>query len=137
MKQPKTKVSTSYKETINFGKEIIASMPETINLIILRGAVGSGKTTLVKGMASKLGVKEEILSPAYGYKKEYDNFVHYDLYLVKKMKSKELFSLISEELEKKLVIIEWGEKIPKMKNSLDINIKTISETARTIEACLV
>lgn len=123
----------SEKETIKFGEELLKTLENNVNLIILKGELGSGKTTLVKGIAKSLNIKENILSPTYGYKREYKGLVHYDLYLSKKMKSKELESLISEDFENNLVIIEWGEKLPKIKNSIIVILKHISDNVRLVE----
>ncbi len=124
--------TTSENETIEFGKTIKKILPKGVNLIFLNGDIGAGKTTLVKGIAKSIDVKDDITSPTYGYKKEYDGLIHYDLFLSKKMKKNEIKSLISEDLEGNLVIIEWGEKIPKLKGSATINIEVLDETQRTI-----
>ncbi len=136
MEQPWKKVSESEKETIDIGSKIIKELPEEVNLIILSGELGIGKTVLVKGMAKALGIKDEITSPTFGYKNTYKGMSHYDLFLLKKMKSKELLSLISEEMEDNIVIIEWGEKIPSIKNSAIITFRRISDTSRIIEVKL-
>jgi len=99
-------VTASEKETIEFGKKIIKKIPKKINLVILQGELGTGKTALVKGMASAMGIQETITSPTYGYKKTYEGMVHYDLFLIKKINSKELFALIQEDLEENFVLIE-------------------------------
>ncbi len=124
--------TTSEKETIDFGMALKSILPKNINLIFLNGEIGAGKTTLVKGIAKSLKVKDDITSPTYGYKKEYDGLIHYDLFLSKKMKKKEIMSLISEDLEENLVIIEWGEKIPKLEQSAIINIEVVDEKNRKI-----
>ncbi len=124
--------TNSDKETMILGKKLFKIMPHGVNLIFLEGEVGSGKTTLVKGFAESLGIDDVITSPTYGYKKEYKGLVHYDLYLSKKMKKKEIKSLISEDLEDNIVVIEWGEKIPKIDSSIIVNIKHVSETTRQI-----
>ncbi len=126
------KRTISSEETIELGEQILKLVPSDINLIFLNGGVGAGKTTLVKGIAKSLSINEVITSPTYGYKNEYDGLVHYDLFLNKKMKAKEMLSLISEDLENNLVIIEWGEKIPKISGSIIVDIETISENERNI-----
>ncbi len=132
MKTIKEIKTTSKNETIAFGSTLKRVLPKDINLIFLNGEIGSGKTTLVKGIAKSLKIEDEITSPTYGYKKEYNGLIHYDLFLSKKMKKKEIKSLISEDLENNIVIIEWGEKIPKIMNSAIINIETIDENNRKI-----
>ncbi len=130
------KLSESEKDTIKIGKELIKILPNEVNLIILKGELGTGKTTFVKGIAKALKIEENIVSPTYGYKRNYPGLSHYDLYLIKKIKSKNILSLISEELEENMVIIEWGNKIPKIKNCAIVTIKKISESARSIEVKL-
>lgn len=122
----------SAADTISKAKEILNIIPEGNNLIFLNGEIGSGKTTLVKGIGKQLNITDTITSPTYGYKKEYPGLVHYDLYLTKKMKGKEINSLISEDLEDNLVIIEWGDKLPKIPNSIIIDIKVIDESTRRL-----
>ncbi len=124
--------TTSEQETIQFGKNLKSILSKGTNLIFLNGEIGAGKTTLVKGIARSINVKDDITSPTYGYKKEYNGLIHYDLFLSKKMKKKEIKSLISEDLEDNLVVIEWGDKIPKLKESVIININVIDETKRKI-----
>ena len=126
-------VTSSEEETIEFGKKIIKKIPKKINLVILQGELGAGKTALVKGMASEMGIKEVITSPTYGYKKTYKGMVHYDLFLIEKINSKELFALIQEDLEENFVLIEWGEKLPVIPNSILVKIKRISEIGRKIK----
>lgn len=123
----------SAADTISKGKDIIENLPKGTNLILLNGDIGSGKTTLVKGIAKAMGIKETITSPTYGYKIEYPGLIHYDLYLSKKMKKNDIESLISEDLEDNLVVIEWGEKIPKIKNCVVIEIKQLTILSREIE----
>lgn len=132
MEKFETLILTSVEETKDIGKKIIKLLPKGVNLIILKGEIGSGKTSIVKGIASSMNITDEITSPTFGYKKTYKGLVHFDLFLAKKMNSKELWSLISEDLEENLVVIEWGEKLPKIKNSLLVTIKVITETVRKV-----
>lgn len=129
-------VTSIEEETFELGKRIIRSLPKEVNIINLRGNVGVGKTVLVRGMANELGIKENITSPTFGYKNEYKGLIHYDLFLVKKMRTKEFLSFITEDLENNLVVIEWGEKIPTIKNTLIINIKNTKEDKREIKVIL-
>ncbi len=129
-------VTSIEEETFELGKRIIRSLPKEVNIINLRGNVGVGKTVLVRGMANELGIKENITSPTFGYKIEYKGLIHYDLFLVKKMRTKEFLSFITEDLENNLVVIEWGEKIPTIKNTLIINIKNNKEDKREIKVIL-
>lgn len=131
MKDFKTIITKSEQETIVEAAKLFKALPKSTNLIFLNGEIGSGKTTLVKGFAKALNITEDIVSPTYGYKSVYEGLVHYDLYLAKK--AKEIRSLISEDLEDNVVIIEWGNKVPKIKDSIIIDITPISFTSREIK----
>ncbi len=122
----------SAADTISKGKEILNNLPHGTSLVFLDGEVGSGKTTLVKGIGKAMGIFDTITSPTYGHKNQYPGLVHYDFFLTKKMKKKEIKSLISEDAEENLVIIEWGDKLPKIQGSVIITLKTINEKTRKI-----
>jgi tRNA threonylcarbamoyladenosine biosynthesis protein TsaE len=78
--------STSFNHTFDFGKNLSNSI-EYGSVILLKGDLGSGKTTFCKGFASGLGFKDEILSPTYSILNEYQvngkNLYHFDLYRLK------------------------------------------------------
>jgi len=135
-KQLFNEITLLEEETFELGKKIVNKLPSKVGLVIIKGNVGVGKTILVRGIASELGIKENISSPTFGYKNQYDGMTHYDLFLVKKMRSKEFLSLISEELEKNLVVVEWGDKIPKTKNIVIISIKIKKNNNREIKVNL-
>ena len=72
----------SEQEMLEFGKAVAAKCPNIIELI---GDVGAGKTTFVRGLAKKLGVKENITSPSFTISKSYalpdgGRLIHYDFY---------------------------------------------------------
>ena len=79
-------------------------------VVILRGDLASGKTTLVKNYVKALGINEEVTSPTFSLQSIYDNKIfHYDVY------NKTLEEFISlgllEEFEKQGVhFVEWGDK---------------------------
>jgi len=86
-------------------------------LVILRGEVGAGKTTLVKGIAAALGaaVEEDVTSPTFTLVHEYENekvhLFHLDLY---RLETEEQIAVLGlEEMlaePNALVLVEWGER---------------------------
>lgn len=79
-------------------------------VVLLRGDLASGKTTLVKNYVGSLGIMQEVTSPTFSIQSCYgDNIFHYDTY----NKSLEEFVALGllEEFEKPGVhFVEWGDK---------------------------
>lgn len=79
-------------------------------IVLLRGDLASGKTTLVKEFVRSIGIKDEVTSPTFSLQSVYDETIyHYDMY------NKTLHDFIAlgllEEFEKKGIhFVEWGEK---------------------------
>jgi tRNA threonylcarbamoyladenosine biosynthesis protein TsaE len=108
----------SVRGTLALG-ETIAEMLPAPQLVILRGEVGAGKTTLVKGIAEALGAAdpEEVTSPTFTLVHEYagpkGRLYHLDLYRLET--EAELAALGIEEMVDQpdaLVLVEWGERFP-------------------------
>ncbi len=59
-------------------------------IVTLTGALGAGKTTIVKELLKSLGVKERVTSPTFTYMNQYESeagerIFHFDLYRIKSM----------------------------------------------------
>lgn len=105
-------------------------------VVVLRGDLASGKTTLVKEVAKKLGFDGDVTSPTFSLQQCYgDNIFHYDIY------NHGLEHFISlgmlEELDKDgLHFVEWGDdELLNILNSagidtFKIDIEKISDDAR-------
>lgn len=76
-------VSSSADETRRIGGALAAAVPRPA-VVLLRGDYGTGKTTLVQGLAAGLGVRGAVRSPSYNivrlYRGERGSLVHVDLY---------------------------------------------------------
>ena len=104
--------------TLALGQTVMELMLPTPRLVILRGDLGAGKTTLVKGIAQALGASaDEVTSPTFTLVHEYAGtrrkLYHLDLYRLER--EEELLVLGMEEMENDpdaLVLVEWGEKFP-------------------------
>ena len=104
------------EETISYGENFIKKIPN-IKLILLKGPLGAGKTSLVKGIAKGLGIKEPITSPTFALSQHYKGnklLVHLDLYrLEEPLSANELFLEEEEEAinQKGIMIVEWPERL--------------------------
>jgi tRNA threonylcarbamoyladenosine biosynthesis protein TsaE len=82
-------------------------------LIILTGDLGSGKTTLVKKIASTLGQSKEKLnavSPSYSLINDYGNILHADFYRLKNIGELEHLELSMYLEGKDIFLVEWGRE---------------------------
>lgn len=102
---------------IKLGKKLSKKL-RSGDLLFLEGDLGAGKTTLMKGIAKGLGVKENIASPTfalmniYPTKKKGLSLVHIDTYRLEK--ERELIDMGAEDYVGKkdfITAVEWPEKI--------------------------
>ena len=125
-------------EMKTFGKTIseLLGGGEIIELI---GDIGSGKTTLVKGIAAGLGVNEYVQSPSFTINRVYkgrDNLTlsHYDFYRLDNagIMAQELQEVIGDP--NTITIIEWAGVVNNMLPSdrLSVHIVALSENDREI-----
>lgn len=96
-------------------------------VIGLSGNLGSGKTTFTKEFAKALGI-HRVKSPTFvigsRYKLPGRLLYHYDFYRLHS--AKQLTDLGFDEILKqhnRIVLIEWVEKMPKIKKQCDLVIK--------------
>ena len=67
----------SYKVVYSLNKideisQLIIDKIKTVKTIMLRGELGSGKTTLVKSVLKRMGVNDSVTSPTFSIVNEYD-----------------------------------------------------------------
>ncbi len=107
-------ISQSSEETVARGREIAAQLRAPV-LVLLSGDLGSGKTTLTKGIISGLGAakEEDVTSPTFTLVHVFHNHCkvyHVDLYRVENFHDLESLGLEDALGEKAIVIIEWSER---------------------------
>ncbi|QFR49345.1 tRNA (adenosine(37)-N6)-threonylcarbamoyltransferase complex ATPase subunit type 1 TsaE [Sulfurimonas lithotrophica] len=125
------KYTLTLDEVEKFSDEIVDAFKNGV--IILRGDLAAGKTTLTKYIVASLGVDDEVTSPTFSLQQCYsDKVYHYDIY------NKGLEHFISmgmlEELEKNgLHIVEWGDD--KLRDILvDVGFKVLEIDIKKIDA---
>ncbi len=112
--------------TLAMGERVLEMLSPVPKLIVLRGDLGAGKTTLVKGIAAALGAAdtEDVTSPTFTLVHEYRGpkvrLFHLDLYRLET--ERELLTLGLDEMAEEpdaLVLVEWGEKFPSIVERAD------------------
>ncbi|HKO19908.1 MAG TPA: tRNA (adenosine(37)-N6)-threonylcarbamoyltransferase complex ATPase subunit type 1 TsaE [Acidobacteriaceae bacterium] len=109
--------------------ERIAEMLTPPKLVILRGEVGAGKTTLVKGIAAAIGAaaEDDVTSPTFTIVPEYEGakvrLFHLDLY---RLETEEQIAVLGlDEMagyENSLVLVEWGDRFESILKRADGDI---------------
>jgi len=117
----------SAEETIAFGRTL-AELLAPPKLVLLRGELGAGKTTLVKGIAAAFDAAAEgdVTSPTFTLVHEYRgpraNLYHIDLYRVDTPRELETLGLDDLRSDDSILLIEWGEKFPRFARERDVEI---------------
>ena len=113
--------------TLGLG-EMITELLRTPMLVVLRGDLGMGKTTLVRGMAAALGASaEDVTSPTFTLVHEYKGrtkrLIHLDLYRLEDEREVEGIGLWEmAEAADALVMVEWGDKFASVMERADAEI---------------
>src|SRR6266851_9592864 len=129
----------SAEETMAFGRTLTELLAPP-KLVLLRGELGAGKTTLVKGIAEgfQSASEEDVTSPTFTLVHEYRgpraNLYHIDLYRVDTPRELETLGLDDLRSENSILLIEWGEKFPRLlrERDVEISLEREGETARRI-----
>lgn len=129
----------SAEETIALGRTL-AEMLAPPKLVLLRGDLGAGKTTLVKGIAAafEAAAEEDVTSPTFTLVHEYrgprTNLYHIDLYRVDTARELETLGLEDLRTDDSVLLIEWGEKFVRLQRERDVEIslERVSENGRKI-----
>ncbi len=107
-------ISRSAEETIQKGRELAAQLKPPV-VVLLSGELGSGKTTLTKGIISGLGAgrEEEVTSPTFTLVHVFHNHCkvyHVDLYRVEDFHDLETLALEDVLAGSAVVVVEWSER---------------------------
>ncbi len=105
------------ESTMLLGSTLTKYFPD-LGILLLNGPLGAGKTTLVKGIAKSLRIKEPITSPTFPLAQHYPSgsppLIHLDLYRIEEPTAANEFFLQEEEESKAmgaLMVVEWPERL--------------------------
>ena len=132
--------TNSPEETIALGRELAPQLAPP-KIVVLRGDLGAGKTTLVKGIAEGFHAAshDDVTSPTFTLIHEYRgpsvNLYHVDLYRIDTPRELETLGLDDLMMDNSVLLIEWGEKFPRIQRERDVEIaiERVSENGRKIK----
>ncbi|MDT8413812.1 MAG: tRNA (adenosine(37)-N6)-threonylcarbamoyltransferase complex ATPase subunit type 1 TsaE [Flavobacteriaceae bacterium] len=124
----------SLEEIDSASQKIIKFSNEKV--IIFRGDMGAGKTTLIKSLVAILGSQDDVSSPTFALVNTYEtsdsNIYHFDFYRIKHIE--EALDIGFEEYlySGNYVLIEWPERVEALLPDvyLEVRLESISETER-------
>jgi tRNA threonylcarbamoyladenosine biosynthesis protein TsaE len=125
-------------EMEEIGVEIAAALVDG-SLVALVGPLGSGKTTLTKGIAKGLLITDVVVSPSYLLAREYSGRIalhHIDAYRVSSLAE---LSEVGLDLylppERGVSVVEWPERIDGLVEMSDIlvTIELLEEGFRRVD----
>jgi tRNA threonylcarbamoyladenosine biosynthesis protein TsaE len=149
------RISHSPEETIEIGRELARHLTPPM-LVLLSGDLGSGKTTMTKGIVSALGgaKEEDVTSPTFTLVHVFRNqsasqsqtpraaaapqqgskIYHVDLYRIEGFHDLESLALEDALSEPAIVIIEWSERFSLRSDwpRISIHLEHVEDDARHI-----
>ena len=132
-------ITQSPEETIALGRSL-AGLLAPPRIVVLRGDLGAGKTTLVKGIAEAFlaASEDDVTSPTFTLIHEYRGpaaiLYHIDLYRVDTARQLETLGLDDLIAENSILLIEWGEKFARFEREHDVEIalELVGENKRRV-----
>jgi tRNA threonylcarbamoyladenosine biosynthesis protein TsaE len=123
----KTFPTHSADETTELGRRLAAELRPG-SVVLLRGDLGAGKTTMVKGIAEGFNAAraEEVTSPTFTLIHEYRGpevtLYHIDLYRIDTQRELDTLALDDLMTANSILLIEWGEKFERFARERDVEI---------------
>jgi tRNA threonylcarbamoyladenosine biosynthesis protein TsaE len=123
----KTFQTHSAEETTDLGRQLAAELRPG-SVVLLRGDLGAGKTTMVKGIAEgfKAAQADAVTSPTFTLIHEYRGpevaLYHIDLYRIDTQRELDTLALDDLMEPNTILLIEWGEKFERFRKERDVEI---------------
>lgn len=123
-------------DTVEVGRKL-AALLKPPQFLLLIGELGTGKTTLVKGIAEALdaAAADEVTSPTFTLLHEYEGtrdgepvkLFHIDVYRLESERQLETLGLDELLTPDALVFVEWGDKFKSIRKKATGEIAITSE----------
>ena len=118
----------------------LAALAEPGDVITLSGPLGTGKTSIARGLLAALGLAGEAPSPSFAIVQPYDPpevrfpVLHVDLYRIENAVELEELGL-DEALADSLLLVEWPERAPgRWPDALALSLAATPDGGRSLTA---
>lgn len=130
---------TSEEELPQVAAAILAAA-EHRTVVVFRGEMGAGKTTLIREIAAELGSADTVTSPTFAIVNQYKGtddrtIYHFDFYRIDDIREAYDFGYEEYFYSGDLCLVEWPEKIEQLlpDDVVTVRITVDDETSRTFE----
>lgn len=128
----------SLSELSDVAREIIDSL-EGRTVVLFRGEMGAGKTTLISRIVEELGAEDNVTSPTFAIVNQYEGaecrIYHFDFYRIERLEEAYDFGYEEYFYSGDLCLVEWPEKIEPLlpEDAMQVMIRVVDEDSRIFE----
>lgn len=130
---------TSEEELPQVAEAILAAAGRR-TVIVFRGEMGAGKTTLIREIVAALGSTDTVTSPTFAIVNQYRGaenrpIYHFDFYRIEDIREAYDFGYEEYFYSGDLCLVEWPEKVEQLlpEEVVTVRIAVDNETTRTFE----
>lgn len=129
---------TLHIDSLNDLPEVADAVIDSLDgrsVVVFRGGMGAGKTTLIREILARLGSEDNVSSPTFAIVNHYTTadrkpVYHFDFYRIDRIEEAYDFGYEEYFYSGDLCLVEWPEKIEEL---LPDNVMTVRITADTEE----
>lgn len=128
----------SLSELSDVAREILDSL-EGRTVVLFRGEMGAGKTTLISRIVEELGAEDNVTSPTFAIVNQYEGtecrIYHFDFYRIERLEEAYDFGYEEYFYSGDLCLVEWPEKIEPLlpEDAMQVMIRVVDEDSRIFE----
>lgn len=128
----------SLSELSDVAREIIDSL-QGRTVVLFRGEMGAGKTTLISRIVEELGAEDNVTSPTFAIVNQYEGtecrIYHFDFYRIERLEEAYDFGYEEYFYSGDLCLVEWPEKIEPLlpEDAMQVMIRVVDEDSRIFE----
>jgi len=132
------RITGSAEETLRLGAEFAKKLKQG-DIVFLKGKLGSGKTTFVKGSAKGFGVRGLVRSSSFilvsEYKGRRGRIYHIDLYRLKGNRDFENLGLEEFLFGEGICFVEWADRLDEIPSNYGyiVKFKWLGDNKREIK----